>query len=150
MILPARLCLGAQWTDVCILNVSTRGMMIQARQPTHQGMTVEIRRDRYLITGQIVWQDGDRIGLRCEDRVPVEEMLSLGAGKSLRLVTTEGALIERRRASRHRSDEARLHGRAVQFAGVIAIALGLSISGLLWVKSTLAHPLQAAEAALAP
>jgi hypothetical protein len=38
----------------------------------------------------------------------------------------------------------------LQFAGVLAIVLALSTSGVIWVKTTLAQPLRAAEAALSP
>lgn len=150
VILPARLRLGAQWSDACILNVSSRGMLIQTGQPAQQGMTVELRRDRHVITGRVMWHSGGRIGLHCEERVPVEEILSLGAGKSLHLVAADGALIERRRVPRRRVSEARDRGRALQFVGVLAIALILSISGVVWVRATLAQPLSAAAAALVP
>jgi hypothetical protein len=150
VILPARLRLGAQWSDACILNVSSRGMLIQTGQPAQQGMTVELRRDRHVIMGRIMWQAGGRIGLHCEERVPVEEILSLGAGKTLQLVAADGARIERRRVPRGRVSEARHRGRVLQFAGVLTIALVLSISGVVWVRATLARPLSAAGAALTP
>jgi len=150
VILPARLRLGSQWTDICILNVSSRGLMIQSGQPARQGTIVEVRRERHIITGRVMWRDGGKIGLQCEDRVPVEGILSLGAAKSLRLVAADGDLIERRQVPRRGRPESRLLGRTIQFAGVLAIVLALSISGVLWVKTTLAQPLRTAEAALNP
>jgi len=150
VILPARLRLGSQWTDICILNVSSRGLMIQSGQPARQGTIVEVRRERHIITGRVMWRDGGKIGLQCEDRVPVEGILSLGAAKSLRLVAADGDLIERRQVPRRGRPESRLLGRTIQFAGVLAIVLALSISAVLWVKTTLAQPLRTAEAALNP
>lgn len=150
VILPARLRLGAEWADVCILNVSSRGMMIQTGQPAQRGTIVEIRRERHVITGRVMWRDRGKIGLQCEDRVPVEEILSLGAAKSLRLVAADGDLIERRQVPRRERSESRLLGRTIQFAGVLAIVLALSISGVFWVKTILAQPLLTAEAALNP
>ena len=150
VILPARLRLGSQWTDICILNVSSRGLMIQSGQPARQGTIVEVRRERHIITGRVMWRDGGKIGLQCEDRVPVEGILSLGAAKSLRLVAADGDLIERRQVPRRGRPESRLLGRTIQFAGVLAIVLALSISGVLWVKTTLAQPFRTAEAALNP
>jgi len=150
VILPARLRLGSQWTDICILNVSSRGLMIQSGQPARQGTIVEVRRERHIITGRVMWRDGGKIGLQCEDLVPVEGILSLGAAKSLRLVAADGDLIERRQVPRRGRPESRLLGRTIQFAGVLAIVLALSISGVLWVKTTLAQPLRTAEAALNP
>jgi len=150
VILPARLRLGSQWTDICILNVSSRGLMIQSGQPARQGTIVEVRRERHIITGRVMWRDGGKIGLQCEDRVPVDDMLSLGAAKSLRLVAADGDLIERRQVPRRGRPESRLLGRTIQFAGVLAIVLALSISAVLWVKTTLAQPFRTAEAALNP
>lgn len=148
VILPARLRLGCQWTDVCILNVSSRGMMIQMGQAAQQGTIVEIRRDRHVITGRVMWREDGKVGLQCANGVPVDDILSLGTSKALRLVATDGALVERRRMPRRPTVEARLWGRALQFLGVLALVLTLSVSGVIWVRTTLAQPLLAAETAL--
>lgn len=147
--LPARLRLGAEWSDARILNVSSRGLMIHTGQPAQQGTIVEIRRDRHVITGRVMWREGSKVGVQCENLVPVDEILSLGASKSLRLVAENGALLERRHVPRRRTTESRLFGRAMQFAGVLAIVLAIAGSGIIWVRATLAQPLHAAEAALA-
>lgn len=148
VILPARLWLDSRWTDTCILNVSTRGLMIQTAQPAQPGAIVEIRRDLHVITARVMWREGGKLGLESEGRVPVEEILSIGASKSLRLVATEGALVERRQAPRRSAPDARHLGRTLQFVGVLVFAATLSITGIFWIRATLARPLVAAEAAL--
>lgn len=125
-------------------------MMIQTGQAAPQGTLVEVRRDRHVISGRVMWRDGGKMGLQCEDRLPVEEILSLGASKSLHLVAADGALIDRRKVPRREGAAARSLGRTIQFAGVLTIVLGLSIGGVLWVRATLAEPLVVAEAALSP
>lgn len=150
VLLPARLRLGSEWADACILNVSSRGMMIQTGRAAKDGALVEIRRDRHVIIARVMWQSGGKVGLRSEDRLPVEEILSLGTTKNLRLVAADGAIVERRRKTRDEAARSRLQGRTMQFAGVLAIGLAMALSGLLWVRQTFAQPLAAAEAALEP
>ena len=122
--------------------------MIQTVQTAKKGALIEIRRDRHIITGRVLWRDGGRAGVRCENPLPVEEILSLGTSKSLQLVAEDGALLERRYSPRRQQVDARLRGRALQFAGVVTMILALSIAGAFWVREAFARPLQAIEAAL--
>ena len=80
--IPARLRLGAQWTDAFILNVSSRGLLIQSTEAVERGMYVEVRRDNQVIIGRIVWRSGSRAGLRSQDRVPLEAIVTAGAARS--------------------------------------------------------------------
>ncbi|WP_308516452.1 PilZ domain-containing protein [Sphingomonas flavescens] len=146
VVLPARLRCGSQWSDACILNISSRGMLIQTGHLAPQGTMIEIRRERYVISARIMWRDGTRIGLRCEDSMPVDEILSSGACSALRLVAEHGTLVDRRRSPR--PNRFRHHGRSMQFAAVVTISLFLAVTGVLWVHAILAAPLRAVEAAL--
>ena len=115
VMLPARMCDGAQWTDACILNVSSRGLMIQSARVGSEGTLIELRRGDHMIVARIVWRDGSRAGLQSEDRVPVEEIMSVSGSQALQLVASEGALIERRRSYRPLGPvaDSRLQGRTM-------------------------------------
>jgi hypothetical protein len=147
VVLPARLRHGAHWADVCILNVSSRGLMIQSARSGPEGSLIELRRGEHVIVARVVWREGARAGLQSEDRVPVEEIMSLSGSQALQIVANEGALVERRRHRRPPA-ESRLQGRAMEFAAVLAI--GVALAGGVWsmARQALARPFAQASAAL--
>jgi len=148
VLLPARLRNGAQWSDACILNVSSRGLMIQSTLAGPEGSLMELRRGEHIISARVVWREGSRAGLQSEQRVPVEEIMSLSGSQALQLVASEGALIERRKQPRAASFNSRLLGRALEFAAVIAIALVLAAGIWSTAEQAFARPLKQASAAL--
>lgn len=144
VLVPARLRHGSWWSDACILNVSSRGLMIHTGRPISHGSKVEIRRGDHLIVARVVWRDGGRAGLRADDRVPVEDIVTLGQSPALQLTAGTG---ERRKHPR--GDEwNRLRGRAVEFVGVVLIAAVPSGAGLSMVDRAFGQPLAAVSAAL--
>ena len=143
VVVPARLRHGSSWTDACILNVSSRGLMIHTGRPVERGTEVEIRRGDHVIVAKVVWREGGRAGLRSDDRVPIEDIVT--AGQSTALQLTAGG--ERRKQPRT-EEQSRLHARAIEFAGVIALAITLAGPGFTMVQGAFARPLAAVEAAL--
>lgn len=144
VVVPARLRHGAAWTDACILNISTRGLMIHTGRQIATGTQVEVRRGDHVIIARVVWRDGGRAGLRAEDRVPVEEIMTLGQSPTLQLTA---APVERRKHPRSQ-DRSRLRGRAMEFGAVVAISACLAVAGLSMVQSAFARPLEMVSAAL--
>ena len=149
VVLPARLRTGTQWSDTCILNISSRGLMIHSGRPVSHGNEVELRRGDHVIVARVIWRDGARVGLQSEERLAVDEILSFSKAQTLRLVATDGAVIERRKQPRPPSDHARVRGRALQFAGAVAIAASLAISVGIMAERALARPLGLVANALA-
>jgi hypothetical protein len=146
VVIPARLRHGASWSDTCILNVSSRGPMIHSGRPMLEGTQVEIRRGDHVIVARVMWRDGGRAGLRAEERVPVEEIMTLGQSPSLQLTAATG---ERRRQPRS-EERSGLRGRAIEFAGVAVIAVSLAGACLAMIEQAFARPLAMVSAALAP
>ena len=72
VVLPARMRLGSAWSDACILNISSHGMMIQASRGVPQGITIELQRGEYVVLAHVVWRYGARAGLQVEERLAVE------------------------------------------------------------------------------
>jgi hypothetical protein len=143
--MPARLRHGASWSDACILNISSRGLMIHSGRPLAQGTVVEICRGDYVILARVMWRDGAKAGLRAENRVPVEEIIVLGRSPACELIAGAG---ERRKRPRE-PDRSRLQGRALEFAGAVTIAFALAGAGLAMVQQAFARPLATVSAALA-
>ena len=144
VVVPARLRHGAAWTDACILNISTRGLMIHTGRPITKGTQVEVRRGDHVIIARVMWRDGGRAGLRAKDRVPIEEIMTLGQSPMLRL--TAGA-VERRKYPRPK-DHSRLRGRVLEFGAAIAISASLAAAGPSMVQAAFARPLEMVSAAL--
>lgn len=148
VLLPARLRTGAHWSDACILNISSRGLMIQSGRAGPTGSMVEIRRGDHVISARVVWKEGARAGLQSDERVPVEEIMSLSHCDTLRLVASDGALVERRKQPRRAESDARLRGRAIEFVGVGAIAVSLALGIWSTAQEAFAHPMAKVESAL--
>jgi hypothetical protein len=142
--IPARLRDGASWSDTCILNISSHGLMVHTARPIARGSEVEIYGADRIIIARVIWRDGGRTGLRSDDRLPVEEIMILGPSRSLQLTAATG---ERRKVPRF-EDHSRLRGRAIEFAGVAAIAVSLAGAGLVMVETAFARPLALIAAAL--
>ena len=148
VVLPARLRTGAQWSDACILNISSRGLMIQSGRAGPEGSVVEVRRGDHVIVARVVWREGARAGLATDERLPVEEIMSLGQSSALQLVASNGNFIDRRKTPRLGHGDSRIRGRALEFAGAGAIALVLALGVWDMAEQALAVPLAKVEAAL--
>lgn len=144
VIVPARLRHGAAWSDACILNISSRGLMIQTGRPIGRGSEIEIYRGDHVIVAEVVWREGARAGLKAEGRVPIEEIMVLGQAPGLQLTA-----IPRERRSRPRPEgRDRQKGRLIEFAGVLLIAVSLAGAGLSMVQATFARSLAVVSMAL--
>lgn len=147
VVLPARLLTGAQWSDTCILNISSRGLMIHSGRVAPKDSLVELHRGEHVIVARVVWRDGARVGLQSTDRVPVDEIMSAGAANVLR-VTAGGHAIERRRKPRENRSDARLRARTIEFVAVGAIAASLATGAWLMTEQALERPIALIASAL--
>ncbi len=148
VVVRARVRSGAQWADACILNVSSRGLLIQTSRPVPEGSMVELLRGDHLIMARVMWSTAGRSGLRSEERLPVEDILSIEQARSLRLIASNGVLHDRRTGARGIVRDPRLSGRALEFLAVAAIAASLAVGCRTMVHHALAGPLARASAAL--
>jgi hypothetical protein len=146
VMMPARLRHGASWSDACILNISSRGLMIHTGRPMSQGTMVEVRRGDHAIVARVMWRDGARAGLQSEERVPIEEIVTVGQSPALQLTA---ASVDRRTQPRA-EDRGRSRGRAIEFAGVLAIGACVAGAALTMVEVAFARPLAIISAALVP
>ena len=144
VIVPARLRHGATWSDTCILNVSSRGLLIHTGRPIRGGNEVELRRGDHMILARVVWRDGARAGLRALERVPVEEIVLLGRARAPEAPASTG---DRRRHPRSQQSS-RLRGRTMEFAGVLGIVACLAAAGATMADAALARPLTLVTSAL--
>lgn len=129
----ARIRSGAQWGDACILNVSSRGMLIHSAWPVTQGSMVEILRGDQLIIARVMWSEAGRSGIRSDDRLPVEDILSLEQSRALQLIASNGVFYDRRKDGQRVASDRQLDGRAIEFLASVAIAVSLALG--LWAMA---------------
>ena len=147
VVLPARLRHGAGWSDACILNVSSRGMMIQSAKPSTLGSTVELYRGAYVIQAKVMWLDGLRAGLQVDEGLPVEDILTQGQAPGLHITAVDSRLVDRRTRPRG-ADASRWRGRAIEFGGTAFIAVMLCAAAVTMLSEAFARPMAMVERAL--
>ena len=151
VMIKARMRAGVSWSDACILNLSSRGMLVHAPTAPSRGSYLEIRRGEYVIVARVVWASSNKFGVRTQDFVPADGLIH--APDEAVQTRSPGAseFVERRATSRpagSNHEQSRLRARALEFGtfimlgGIAAMAILGSIGGLL------ARPLALVETAL--
>jgi hypothetical protein len=142
IVLTARLRSGSSWTDACILNMSSRGLLIHSGRSVAPGSQVELWRGNQVIHARVVWRDGARAGLQTHDRVPMDEIMSLAQAPALQLTASE------RRSPATTHARSRERARAYQFGGTVVIGLICAGAAFGMIQQALARPLALVTAAL--
>ena len=153
VMIRARMRSGVSWHDVCILNLSARGLGIQAAEPPSRGTYVEVRRGKQVIVARVMWAKGHRAGLHSQDAIWIQALLREESAANDQAPATAYPKVERRlapRSTQQRHDESRMVARATEFAcmAIAVVALGLTLFGT--VEQALARPLTQIRAALGP
>lgn len=154
VVLNARMRVGACWNDVCILNISSRGLLLQIAEPPRQGSYLELRRGRHAILARVIWTESHRCGVRTQDLLPVEEIVndreSPPAPTDAPAVAATFA--ERRPSLREREvqhENSRMLSRAIEFCTITVFAASAAVAAFGTLEQSLSRPLVYASAALA-
>lgn len=147
VMLPARMRTAAGWSDACILNISSRGLLIHAGRPFGPGSLIELRHHDHTILARVIWRDGAKAGLQAEDRLPIERILSSSSSPALQLTATRYKGPERRRRPRTH-EQSRHQSRMFEFAGLVVVAVVVAWTAFTLVSEALARPLAAVQTAL--
>lgn len=142
VLLKARMRTDEGWGDACILNISSRGLMIHAGRAADRGSVVEVRQGEHLIRARVVWRDGARIGLKADARLPVEQILSRCDCPELRLTASQ----PRRCCETH--DRSRSRSRLLELLVFIVVAGFVGATAFSLVGEALAKPLASVRSAL--
>lgn len=148
VLVPARMRVGNDWVDVCIRNISSRGMLIETGAPPPAGTYIEIRRARHVIVARAVWRREGRFGVRTQDRLDIPAIVAATAGVTQGR-TPEG-LPERRidpvrrnaRAAQS-AERSRQLGARLQFLSIAAIGVAAAAYGAAKVYQLLADSFSA-------
>ena len=143
----ARMRSGAAWNDICILDMSSRGIGARASAPPAVGSYLEVRRGPNVIVARVMWARNQRFGAQSQDRLAIdafvaEQAVQPGSGQGC----SERRAVERTCAKRH--EASRWIARATEFAGLVVAGLGAATIAYAAIQQALAKPLAAALAVL--
>lgn len=75
VLLQVRMRVGGAFVNICLRDISSRGMLAQAESPPVRGTFVEIVHCHRSVVGQVRWASGRRFGISLRDRILVEAFL---------------------------------------------------------------------------
>jgi len=146
-LLPARMRSQSGWSDACILNISSGGLLVYSPGEATIGSSVEIRRGANLIIAHVVWRRNQRIGLCSHGRVPIHHLLDNDSVAAA--VTSDVAVQAERRKQPRSSDKSRLQARAMEFVGTLFVGITLAVAAAAAVADVISTPISVVTAALA-
>jgi hypothetical protein len=148
ILLPAHIRTSAGWGQASILNISSRGLLIYASGPAPKDNRVELRQGDHSIAARVVWRKGQRLGLATEERLPLEDIVTLGISPALQLMAVKRPSREQRSGCAFA--ESRQHSRAMEFVSVLMIGAFLSLAAVDLVAQAFARPISRVAAVLTP
>ena len=148
VLLSARVRGNGSWFDAQVCNLSSRGMLLEAGATVARGDILEVRRGPICVVARVMWADGRRFGVRSQDRICRDDLISADNFKPR--LTDTGVQIERRskpRLDRTDYDQSKHQAALLQFVGIAGSAIvGASlIAAVVWeLLSTTSNSLIAA------
>ncbi len=139
---------GAGWHDTCILNISSRGMLMQAGVPPVRGSYLEIRRGAVVVIARVMWTKRHRFGVKSQDLLSIDAITSATAPANAPAIAPAP---NRRSSERPRlptSERSRLQGRIMEYGFAAALAIAAAVFAAGQVYSILARPADAVTLAL--
>lgn len=120
---------GNSYSDVCIRDISGRGMMLQAALPPSPGTYIEILRGAHIVVARVVWARDRRFGIRAQDQMDVPAIINASApaarqpGQDRRTRDRPAVSVEQQ------GERSRAFARTFQFG--LLVAGGIIAAGLL-------------------
>lgn len=143
VLIRAKVRAGGLPIDACIRDISSKGLMIQARIPPPRGTYVEVVTGSQTIVGRVVWGKDMRFGILTRDKLHVDMIVGELRGPppkpcaDPRLVAGLRPAITIREPSLRRA-----HARALECAVLVLFALAMIGTFAAASYQTLARPFQ--------
>ena len=154
VVIGARMRIGATWSDVCLLNLSSRGALVQTAVPPPKGTYLEVRRGSHMIVARVMWAENHRFGVCSQDPINVDDLISDpdGSSHTNQTARTQPNVDRRKykRASEQAHEESRMMARSMEFC--IVVGAGVLCAGVAFslVQAAVAEPMSQISEALAP
>jgi hypothetical protein len=145
--LRARMRAGGAPVDICIRNISSRGMLLQAAAPPPRGAYVEILTARHTIVGRVAWRNDRRFGIETQARLDIGAIVKASPIKG---PATPIPFADRRsaapklsaRAVSERLERSRRMSAALQFGYIVACGVAAALLMASAVQETLSRPFE--------
>ena len=134
VLIRAQLCAGGPQIDVCIRDVSSRGLLAQASQPPPRGTYVELFHGSAEVVGRVVWRKDRRFGVQSRERINVAALI---AGLPATAPPRRSAAARRATA---RAGAGGLRSGAMEYAALAAFVLALVAMLGMAAFETLSRP----------
>jgi hypothetical protein len=142
VLIRAKMRAGGQPIDVCIRDISSKGLMIQAHAPPARGTYVEIVGADYEVVGRVVWVRERRFGIRTREPMNILAMIGgAPAGPSPRVPLPKPGR-PAPAVARQSAGSSRALGKAMEFAMIGAFAAALAAALVSAAYTILSHPLE--------
>lgn len=73
---------GGAKVDVCIRDISSRGMLIESASPPVRGTYIEIIRSAHTVVARVVWTAGNRFGVSTREPINIAAMIGQSPSSS--------------------------------------------------------------------
>ena len=132
VLLRGRMRAGGLPVEVCVRDVSRRGLLLQAATPPRPGTVVEVMVARRSIVGRVRWSKDRRFGMELNPPISVDAFLAAAVGGSS--APEPSAPRPAHPKKRHDAEAAKRQSAQMQFAAIVVLGL----IAALWMSS-LAH-----------
>lgn len=78
--LKAQMGTGGRPADICVRNISSRGMLLQAASPPPRGTYVEIFLPRHTIVARVIWSKDRKFGVQTREPMNVDAIAGMNTG----------------------------------------------------------------------
>ncbi|WP_221364228.1 PilZ domain-containing protein [Sphingomonas jinjuensis] len=154
VVVPCRMNVNGAWSDACIHNVSSRGLLVAgAKGAPAVGSYVDIRRGSLVMIGRVMWQKDRFFGVRVQDKVNARALVAEPRGR--RKASRDGSEVSRSaRALAHEGNVARRVERSRAIAAAFQSSLlvlgggGAAVFVALEVYEALAAPMETVRQAM--
>jgi hypothetical protein len=138
---------GGPKADVCIRDISSRGLMVQAGTPPARGTYVDLDCAGHQIVGLVIWRRERRFGIQTRERINVAALAGRIAPEIL-VPQPRGGRVSAPRLERAGAGPSRTLAGRMEFA-VVAVFAAALVAGLgITAFQALSRPLDAVSTSL--
>jgi hypothetical protein len=154
VVVPCRVNTDGAWSDACIHNVSSRGLLVAgAKDAPAVGSYVDIRRGSLIMIGRVMWRKDRYFGVRVQDRIDPKTLVSEPQGRR-KTTRDDGEASRSFRALAHEGNIARKVERSRALAAAFQSSLlilgggGAAVFVAIEMYEALATPMETLKHAM--